>query len=72
MPLTNIINMRVEPKRIRRQYRKLPITVTFEPATKEWKWEVKYTVERVFDGRAETMEKAMKAAQKTIDQVKSV
>lgn len=61
--------MHIEPKRIRRQYRRTPFTVTFVPATGEWRWEIRRQIERVYDGTATDMQKAIREAQRTIDRI---
>lgn len=55
------------PKEAKRKYKQHPITVTFIPATKEWKWEVIYTQITKYGDVAKTLNAAFKAAEKHID-----
>lgn len=56
------------PKKAQRKYKQHPITVTFIPETKQWKWSVKYVQETIFSDEAKTLNAAFKAAEKHIDQ----
>ena len=55
------------PKKACRKYKQHPITVTFIPETKEWKWSVTYTQVTEFSDKAKTLNAAFKAAEKHID-----
>ena len=55
------------PKKAQRKYKQHPITVTFIPDTKQWKWTVTYVQTTVFSDEAKTLNAAFKAAEKHID-----
>lgn len=58
----------IQPKQVKRPYKKQSYTVTFIPATKKWKWEVVIKSELKFSEEADTQIKAFRAAEKFIDQ----
>lgn len=61
----NVIS--IKPKTANRRYKNHSYTVTYIPATKEWKWEVTYVQTTRFSDVAKTMQAAFKQAEKHID-----
>ncbi len=59
--------VQIKPKTANRRYKNHSYTVTYIPATKEWKWEVTYVTTTYFSDKAKTMIAAFKAAEKHID-----
>ena len=64
----NVVQLRIPPKQLERQYRQTKYKITFVPATKKWQWTVTFTHVVEHDGVADTQNKAFKAAEKFIDQ----
>lgn len=62
----------IKPKTMRRVYKRHHFTVTFIPATKKWKWEVEIVTTNKFSETADTMVKAIRAAEKCIDKVEKI
>lgn len=58
---------KVQPKQASRRYKTHPITVTYIPETKEWKWEVVVIQKLKWADTAKTINAAFKAAEKWID-----
>jgi hypothetical protein len=58
----------IQPKQLKRHYKRTTYVVTFIPSTKKWKWEVTITTTIKYHEEAETQIKAFRAAEKFIDQ----
>lgn len=63
-----VVPLPIKPKTLNRTYKRQHYTVTFVPATKQWKWEVVIKTEMRYSEEASTQLKAFKAAEKFIDQ----
>ena len=64
-----VIDFHVAPKTFKRVYKRHPLVVTYVPATKKWKWEIVVVQETRIGGEADTQIKAVRAAEKRIDDV---
>lgn len=62
----------VKPKTLNKTYKQQRFTVTFVPATKKWHWSVDVVQTTTLSGDADTQVKAVRAAEKQIDQVLQV
>jgi len=65
--MTNVVELTIPPKKINRRYKNHAIVITYKPPTKKWSWEVTYVQTTKFSDEADTMTKAVKAAEKHID-----
>ncbi len=69
MPGAAVVSLdSMRPKTVNRRYKQQDIVVTYIPATKEWQWMVTYVQTSKYSDRAATMNKAVKAAEKFIDE----
>jgi hypothetical protein len=59
----------VTPKQTREAYNKQNITVSFDPDTKKWCWEVEYISTILYDGVCQSEAQARKEARKLIDKL---
>lgn len=57
----------IRPKKAQRRYKNHAYSVTYIPATKEWKWEVTYVQTTYFSDVAKSLNAAFKQAEKHID-----
>lgn len=65
----DVVDFVVKPKQFKRQYKQHPLTVTYVPATKKWSWEIEIVQVTRIGGEADTQIKAVRAAEKRIDEV---
>lgn len=63
--IQNVVHIR--PKTVTQQYRRMTITITYDTLTRTWVWSFDHVVHLPFSGAAETLDKAIKAAQKQVD-----
>jgi hypothetical protein len=66
----NVVALPVKPRTMRRTYKGVQIILTFVVGTKRWKWKVIITNTMEEEGEAPTDTKALRAAEKFVDQVK--
>lgn len=64
---SNVVEMKIIPKTLKRKYKSHSYTVTFIPKTKKWKWTVEVISRMVFSEEADTQVKAFRAAERFID-----
>lgn len=64
-----VVEFLVKPKTFRRVYKRHPLVITFVPATKKWHWEIEIVQTTRIGGDADTQIKAVRAAEKRIDDV---
>ncbi len=62
-----VVALPIKPKSLNRTYKKQKYTVTFVPATKQWRWTVEIVQTLRYEEVAETQIKAFKAAERFID-----
>lgn len=65
----DVVEFVVKPKTFRRVYKRHPLVVTYVPASKKWCWEIVIVQETRIGGEADTQIKAVRAAEKRIDDV---
>jgi hypothetical protein len=70
--VSNVVHMDIKPKQIKRTYKQEHFTVTYKPSTKQWSWTVELIHKTTYSGEAPTQVKAIRAAEKHIDQVKKL
>lgn len=63
------ITQAIKPKSFRRVYKRHHFTVTFLPREKLWKWTVEVVITSQHSDTADTMKKAIRAAEKCIDRI---
>lgn len=65
----DVVDFVVKPKSLNKTYKRHKYVVTFVPATKKWHWTVELVQTTILSGDADTDTKAVRAAEKQIDQV---
>lgn len=67
--LSNDTVVYIPPKQVTETYRKHPITITFLPQSKQWQWRVDYTRTMPYSSTSDSLDAALKAAHKLIDEL---
>lgn len=65
--VTRLSDVQAQPRTVNEKYHGYKITVTFQPKTKKWAWELTRTIDFSTGGTATTMARAMAAAKKSAD-----
>lgn len=63
-----VVTLDIQPKTLKRTYKRMSFTVTFVPSTKRWKWTVEVPIVTRYSDTAKDMRGAIRAAEKCIDQ----
>jgi ribosomal protein L16/L10AE len=64
----DVVPLDIQPKTLKRTYKRHHFTVTYTPKTGKWKWSVEVQITTKYSEEADTMQKAIRAAEKCIDQ----
>ncbi len=65
----DVVQFTVQPKSLNKSYKRHNFTVTYVPSTKKWSYDVELVQTTHLMGTADTQMKAVRAAEKQIDQV---
>ena len=70
--MSNVVKLEVKPKSIKLNHKQTKFTVTYIPATKQWRWDVELVHVTRFGDVADTQIKAINAAKRHIEKMKAI